>query len=178
MTIVEEIDKKSERPHRSKNITDALKYLFELDKTPQNISEAVKGYSGGGGVDEGLVMFDGNITGLIESKGVFSISPDELQNNEINEHDLICIEVANDYVNGKLYYHVSGTSLQEEENDVTKNALSNNGIPFIIMTLKGRKKVYSDSTWYITQLKCGRMYPESDEDSIHIKITLTSHGSK
>lgn len=49
MTIVEEIDKKSGRPHRSKNITDALKYLFKLDKTPQNISEAVKGYSGGSG---------------------------------------------------------------------------------------------------------------------------------
>lgn len=42
MTIVEEIDKKSGRPHRSKNITDALKYLFELDETPQNIGDAIK----------------------------------------------------------------------------------------------------------------------------------------
>lgn len=48
MTIVEEIDKKSNRPHRSKNIVDAMKYLFSAAKTPQNIAEAVKGYSGGG----------------------------------------------------------------------------------------------------------------------------------
>ena len=42
MTIVEEIDKKSNRPHRSKNIVDALKYAYDLEKTPQNIAEAVK----------------------------------------------------------------------------------------------------------------------------------------
>lgn len=49
MTIVEELDKKSGRPHRSKNIVDAMKYLFSASKTPQNIAEAVKDYSGGGG---------------------------------------------------------------------------------------------------------------------------------
>ena len=42
MTIVEELDKKSGRPHRSKNIVDAMKYAFNLDETPQNIAEAVK----------------------------------------------------------------------------------------------------------------------------------------
>lgn len=48
MTIVEELDKKSGRPHRSKNIVDAMKYLFSATKTPQNIAEAVKDYNGGG----------------------------------------------------------------------------------------------------------------------------------
>lgn len=42
MTIVEELDKKSGRPHRSKNIVDAMKYAFGIEKTPQNIAEAVK----------------------------------------------------------------------------------------------------------------------------------------
>lgn len=42
MTIVEEIDKKSNRPHRSKNIVDAMKYLHNLDKTPKNIADAIK----------------------------------------------------------------------------------------------------------------------------------------
>lgn len=42
MTIVEEIDKKSNRPHRSKNIVDALKYAYNLAETPKNISDAVK----------------------------------------------------------------------------------------------------------------------------------------
>ena len=42
MTIVEEIDKKSNRPHRSKNIVDALKYAYDLGETPKNISDAVK----------------------------------------------------------------------------------------------------------------------------------------
>lgn len=42
MTITEEIDKKSQRPHRSKNIVDAMKYAFGIEKTPQNIAEAVK----------------------------------------------------------------------------------------------------------------------------------------
>ena len=56
MTIVEEIDKKSNRPHRSKNIVDALKYAFDLKETPQNIGEAVKAGlgTGGGGGDFGL----------------------------------------------------------------------------------------------------------------------------
>lgn len=49
MTIVEEIDKKSNRPHRSKNIVDALKYAFDLKETPQNIGEAVKAGLGTGG---------------------------------------------------------------------------------------------------------------------------------
>lgn len=49
MTIVEEIDKKSNRPHRSKNIVDALKYAFDLKETPQNIGEAVKTGLGTGG---------------------------------------------------------------------------------------------------------------------------------
>ena len=42
MTITEELDKRSGRPHRSKNIVDAMKYAFGIDKTPQNIAEAVK----------------------------------------------------------------------------------------------------------------------------------------
>lgn len=44
MTIVEEIDKKSNRPHRSKNITDALKYAYNLTgaDSPVNIADAVK----------------------------------------------------------------------------------------------------------------------------------------
>lgn len=42
MTIVEEIDKKSNRPHRSKNIVDALKYAYDLEETPNNIADAVK----------------------------------------------------------------------------------------------------------------------------------------
>ena len=51
MTIVEEIDKKSNRPHRSKNIVDAMKYANNIASTPQNIAEAVKKSqsSGGGG---------------------------------------------------------------------------------------------------------------------------------
>lgn len=49
MTIVEELDKMSGRPHRSKNIVDAMKYAFNIEKTPQNISEAVKGINGAGG---------------------------------------------------------------------------------------------------------------------------------
>lgn len=42
MTIVEELDKKSGRPHRSKNIVDAMKYAFGLEETPQNIADAIK----------------------------------------------------------------------------------------------------------------------------------------
>lgn len=42
MTIVEELDKKSGRPHRSKNIVDAMKYAFGIENTPQNIAEAIK----------------------------------------------------------------------------------------------------------------------------------------
>lgn len=42
MTIVEELDKKSGRPHRSRNIVDAMKYAFGIEKTPRNISEAIK----------------------------------------------------------------------------------------------------------------------------------------
>lgn len=42
MTIVEELDKKSGRPHRSKNIVDAMKYAFGIEKTPRNIAEAVR----------------------------------------------------------------------------------------------------------------------------------------
>ena len=42
MTIVEELDKKSNRPHRSKNIVDALKYLYNLNKMPKNIADAIK----------------------------------------------------------------------------------------------------------------------------------------
>ena len=44
MTITEEIDKKSQRPHRSKNITDALKYAYGLtgEESPVNIADAVK----------------------------------------------------------------------------------------------------------------------------------------
>ena len=42
MTITEELDKKSSRPHRSKNIVDALKYLYNLNKTPKNIADAIK----------------------------------------------------------------------------------------------------------------------------------------
>lgn len=49
MTIVEELDKMSGRPHRSKNIVDAMKYAFNIEKTPQNISEAIKGINGSGG---------------------------------------------------------------------------------------------------------------------------------
>lgn len=52
MTIVEELDKKSGRPHRSKNITDALKYAYELvgENSPQNIADAIKkGFNGGSG---------------------------------------------------------------------------------------------------------------------------------
>lgn len=49
MTIVEELDKMSGRPHRSKNIVDAMKYAFNIEKTPQNISEAVKGINVAGG---------------------------------------------------------------------------------------------------------------------------------
>lgn len=45
MTIVEEIDKASGRTQRSKNIVDALKFWWKLDKTPQNIGEAVKMYA-------------------------------------------------------------------------------------------------------------------------------------
>ena len=43
MTITEEIDRKSQRPHRSKNITDALKYAYELngEKSPINIADAI-----------------------------------------------------------------------------------------------------------------------------------------
>lgn len=42
MTITEELDKRSGRPHRSKNIVDAMKYAFGIDETPQNISKAIK----------------------------------------------------------------------------------------------------------------------------------------
>ena len=42
MTITEELDKKSARPHRSKNIMDALKYAAGLKATPVNIAEGVK----------------------------------------------------------------------------------------------------------------------------------------
>lgn len=45
MTIVEEIDKASGRTQRSKNIVDALKFWWQLDKTPQNIGEAIKMYA-------------------------------------------------------------------------------------------------------------------------------------
>lgn len=43
MTITEEIDKKSQRPHRSKNITDALKYAYDLagENSPKNIADAI-----------------------------------------------------------------------------------------------------------------------------------------
>lgn len=43
MTITEEIDKKSQRPHRSKNITDALKYAYDLAgaNSPKNIADAI-----------------------------------------------------------------------------------------------------------------------------------------
>lgn len=58
MTIVEEIDKKSNRPHRSKNIVDALKYAFDLKETPQNIGEAVKAGLGTGGGYKGLSSVD------------------------------------------------------------------------------------------------------------------------
>lgn len=48
MTIVEELDKKSNRPHRSKNIVDAMKYANNIASTPQNIAEAVKKSEGSG----------------------------------------------------------------------------------------------------------------------------------
>lgn len=47
MTIVEELDKKSKRPHRSKNIVDAMKYAYNIEKTPKNIMEAIKVASSG-----------------------------------------------------------------------------------------------------------------------------------
>ena len=47
MTIVEEIDKRSNRPHRSKNIVDALKYAYDLEETPRNIGDAIKKSAGG-----------------------------------------------------------------------------------------------------------------------------------
>lgn len=42
MTIVEEIDKKANNPHRSRNITEALKNYFGLETSPRNIGEAFK----------------------------------------------------------------------------------------------------------------------------------------
>ena len=42
MTITEEIDKKSGRPGRSKNIMDALRYAAGLKATPINIADGVK----------------------------------------------------------------------------------------------------------------------------------------
>lgn len=42
MTIVQELDKKSGRPHGSKTITDAMKYAFGIETSPNTISEAVK----------------------------------------------------------------------------------------------------------------------------------------
>lgn len=41
MTITEEIDKRSGRPYRSKNIVDAMTYAFGIDKLPINIADAV-----------------------------------------------------------------------------------------------------------------------------------------
>ena len=41
MTITEELDKRSGRPYRSKNIVDAMKYAFGIDKLPINIADAV-----------------------------------------------------------------------------------------------------------------------------------------
>lgn len=42
MTISEELDKKSGRPHRSKNIVDAMQYAFGIEHMPTSISDAVK----------------------------------------------------------------------------------------------------------------------------------------
>lgn len=42
MTITEELDKKSGRPYRSKNIMDAQKYAYGLGNTPKNIADGVK----------------------------------------------------------------------------------------------------------------------------------------
>lgn len=51
-TIVGAVDNASQRPHRSKNIVDALKYWWMLDKTPQNIGEAIKMCAKQGGFSE------------------------------------------------------------------------------------------------------------------------------
>ena len=40
--IVEELDRKSERPHRSRNIVDAMQYAFNIEHTPRNIGDAVR----------------------------------------------------------------------------------------------------------------------------------------
>ena len=50
MTITEEIDKKSGRPYRSKNIVDAMRYAGSVTATPKNIADAVKIYSDGEGI--------------------------------------------------------------------------------------------------------------------------------
>ena len=42
MTIAEELDKRSGRPHKSATITDAMKYAFGIEKTPDTIGAAVK----------------------------------------------------------------------------------------------------------------------------------------
>ena len=42
MTIVEELDKKSGNPHRSKNIVEAQKYAYGLEHTPKNIADGIK----------------------------------------------------------------------------------------------------------------------------------------
>lgn len=93
MTIVEEIDKKSNRPHRSKNIVDALKYAFDLKETPQNIGEAVKaGLGTGGGGYMGLKSVDvslsvkslpEDVTGLASVKPNYTIELDDQNFNRI-----------------------------------------------------------------------------------------------
>jgi len=42
MTIAEELDKRSGRPHKSTTIADAMKYAFGIEKTPDTIGAAVK----------------------------------------------------------------------------------------------------------------------------------------
>lgn len=101
MTIVEEIDKKSGRPHRSKNITDALKYLFKLDKTPQNISEAVKGYSGGGSGITYETVYEGNFefTGKAPNVSAYEFTGTEELYNSFEFFDGIYeIKVGNEVI--------------------------------------------------------------------------------
>lgn len=70
MTIVEELDKKSNRPHRSKNIVDALKYAYDLEETPNNIADAVKNNKGQGGGATWETLFEDDLEFVGQAPGI------------------------------------------------------------------------------------------------------------
>lgn len=74
MTITEELDKRSGRPYRSKNIVDAMKYAFDIDHLPTNIADAVH-KANFNPPDEFKVTWKNGTTKLEEDTVVYGTTP-------------------------------------------------------------------------------------------------------